>query len=97
MYLVTQLPILVDIVDLQLLLLAGNVHDRLNVRYPDKLLTLEIFENTAQRLSTIGRSNHKGMDADRDDGGITVGVSLGFHCQFGYVVDPKPFDIAGIF
>jgi hypothetical protein len=37
----------------------------LNVRYPDKLLTLEIFENTAQCLSTIGRSNRKGMDADR--------------------------------
>jgi hypothetical protein len=88
--------ILVDIFDPQLLLLARNVHDRLNVRYPDKLLTLEIFENTARCLSTIGRSNHKGMDADRYDRGITVRKSLGLPGQFGYIVDPEPLSLLKI-
>jgi hypothetical protein len=53
--------------DGELVPFAGDVHDCLNVRYPDRLLMLEIFKNTTQRRGTIGRSNHKGMDADRYD------------------------------
>ncbi len=64
-------------------LLARNPQYRFDVRHPDKLLILEILEDTAQCRSAIGRPHHEGMDADRNDSGLTVGMRLGLPGQFG--------------
>jgi hypothetical protein len=42
------------------MLYASGVQDRFDVRHPDKLLILEVSENTAQSHSAIGRPKHKG-------------------------------------
>jgi hypothetical protein len=80
-------PIQIDVEDMtgvviarhihrKLLSFTGNARNCLNVRYPDQLLMLEIFENTTQRCSTIGRANHIGMDADRYDRSLSVHSNL---------------------
>src|ERR1017187_5197870 len=74
----------------RLLLLTRRIQYGLNVRNPDKLLTLEIFQDSAQCRSTVGCPNYKRMDTDRNDSGLTVGMSLSLRDQFGYVVDPHP-------
>jgi len=71
-----------------LLLIARNVHYRFNVRDPNELLILEIFENAAQRRRAVGRPDHKRMDAYRDNRGVTLGMSLSLAGQFGHIVDP---------
>src|ERR1700687_2714518 len=81
----------------QLLMPAGQNHDRLNVCYPDQLLILEFLENTTQCRSAIGRSKHKRMNADGNDSGIMVGVSLGLTGQLGYIVDPQLLHITWTF
>ncbi len=69
----------------------------MNVRHLDKLLILEIFENTAQRLCAIGSSEHKGVDANRNDSGLTIGVGLGLPCQSTYIIDPQLLNIPWLF
>src|SRR5487761_2355660 len=69
--------------DSDLVTFAGDVHDCLNVSYPHQFLLFQVFENTTQCRCSIGRANHKRMNADRDDRSLPVGISLGLPCQFG--------------
>src|SRR5487761_1389545 len=75
---------------------AGGVQNCLNVCDPYELLTLEVLEDPPQCRRAVGGANHKGMDPDRDDGSLAIGMSLGFSGQFGHIVDPQPLYIARI-
>jgi len=51
-----------------------NVEHRLNIRHPDQFLIFKIFNNAAQCVSAIGCPGQKGMDADRNDSGLPLGL-----------------------
>jgi len=53
---------------------------RLYVGHPDKVELAEIFKNPAQRLGSIGSPDHKGVNADRNDSGLTHRSIVAVRC-----------------
>ena len=69
----------------------------LNVRYPDKLLILEIFENPAQRRRPL--ESQPQTDGCRWQRSVASrsGWAAASPAQFGYVIDPQPLHITWFF
>ena len=53
---------------------ACSLHDRLHVGQPDQLLLPSGLQHPAKGGGAGRRADDEGMDADRDDGGLAVGV-----------------------